>query len=181
VKTSVGSVVDVRGSVIVMTSNLGSRELSDMVRKRGGGFGFSARSETGCVLGPDTVREVAVDAVRKWMKPEMFSRISAIVPFVDLTEEEMCEVARREWDRITEEIPQLSKVDVDDPVFLEIARRAGEKSAGARAVRHLIDTMLVDRIAAFEIENQVLSSEGILLASYDPEAGHIVFSCEDVA
>src|SRR5699024_2953727 len=91
---SQGRTVDFKNTVIVMTSNIGARNLTAM----GGKLGFSAEeqgSDPDAEKKFETAKEQVMAELRQTFRPEFLNRIDDIIVFRPLTEEDIREVARR--------------------------------------------------------------------------------------
>lgn len=153
VKTSVGNVVNLRNVFIIITSNLGSKELSLQASKNPLGFGLKARKDADetaeKMANIVNVRDTTMKAIREWMKPELLSRVTSVVPFMDLTLDDLAEVVDLEWDRASKHMGSKidAKVFLTDGLKKHLADKAHERHSGARYVSRLVDSYLVDTIA----------------------------------
>jgi ATP-dependent Clp protease ATP-binding subunit ClpA len=131
VRTSVGNIVDLRNVIIILTSNLGSREMTFAANHTP--VGFCSAKTVGHVLDVSEVRTTAMEALRAWMKPEMLSRVTAVVPFMDLTLDELAMVVDIEWERAYANISGRiePQVVVSDDLRAHLADKAQQRHAGA--------------------------------------------------
>jgi ATP-dependent Clp protease ATP-binding subunit ClpC len=163
VKTSVGNVIDLRNVFIIITSNLGSKELNFRANKKSLGF---STSDSSCKATLDVVdvRSTTMAAIRDWMKPELLSRITSIVPFIDLTHEEMVEVVELEWARASAHIGRKigNHITLSDGLKEHLATKAEERNSGARYVGRLVDSYIVDTIAGLFVDADVEEMDIIL-------------------
>jgi ATP-dependent Clp protease ATP-binding subunit ClpA len=166
-KTSVGNIVDFRNTIIVMTTNLGTQELEDArEEKKRTPIGFS-KLKSICVLEEgsrtDSIKEVkktALEAAKEYMKPELLGRITAIVPFLDLSVESMKAVVDLEWAKASEYIADVVDVEIDihDTVKQRIAEVSSSRGSGARLVSRLVEAYIVDPLAELHVENASIFS-----------------------
>lgn len=135
-----GRRVDFKNTILIMTSNIGAREI-----KRGSGFGFSAVSDE---VDYDTMRNKIMDEVRRIFNPEFINRVDELVVFRSLSKEDMVKIV----DIVIEEM--LSKVQ-DRDIQIELTKGAKEYIAehgfdpvyGARPLKRTIQKFIEDPIA----------------------------------
>jgi ATP-dependent Clp protease ATP-binding subunit ClpC len=170
VKTSVGNVVDLRNVVIIMTTNLGSKEFDDMQRKNPLGFNTkdvcAMDDETDAQELIKTIKRTASEALRDYMKPELIGRITDVVPFMNLNESGLKDVAELEWDKarvyLTEKLPEIH---ITEELKEHIAASAANKKLGARPVQRMIEQYAVDAVAEIYVEypEKVENTEQIII------------------
>ncbi len=136
-----GNVVDFTNTLIIMTSNLGSR---DLAAEDGVGFG-DARQE----LGAARVREIVDRQLRRHFPPEFVNRLDDVIVFDSLGEASMLKVARLLLDEV---VAYLGRRDVEleytDEVPQWLLDQCGlDPQAGARPLRRLIKLSVEDAVA----------------------------------
>ncbi|MFQ5639688.1 MAG: ATP-dependent Clp protease ATP-binding subunit [bacterium] len=135
-----GRKVDFRNTILIMTSNIGAREI-----KRGSGIGFSS---VGDEIGYDNMRNRILDEVKRLFNPEFINRIDEIVVFHSLLKSHMLEIV----DIVVDEM--LRKVE-DMDIGIELTKSAKEFIVdkgfdpvyGARPLRRTIQKFIEDPIA----------------------------------
>jgi ATP-dependent Clp protease ATP-binding subunit ClpC len=143
-----GNVVDFTNTLIIMTSNLGSRDLA-----AGEGMGFTGRQPT---LEPGRVREVVDREVRRHFPPEFINRLDDIVVFGPLRESSMLEVARLLLAE-TSEILARRRVNIEyDPAVPQwlLDKCGTDPQAGARPLRRLVKLWVEDAVADHLIQHR---------------------------
>ena len=155
VKTSVGNNVDLRNVVIIMTTNLGSREFAYDMKKAPLGFSREAI----CMIDDDenstikAIKKTAIKALKEYMKPEMIGRITDIVPFNDLDHDELESVVDLEWAKATKYLgKRVGNITIDDSLKERIASISIERGLGARPVARLLEQYAIDAIAEMYVE-----------------------------
>jgi ATP-dependent Clp protease ATP-binding subunit ClpC len=151
-----GNVVDFTNTLIIMTSNLGSREL---VAESGVGFGGGSRE-----LETARVREIVDRQLRRHFPPEFVNRLDDVIVFEPLDEASMLKVAGLLLD---ETVTHLGRRKVELDYDLEVARwlldQCGlDPQAGARPLRRLIKLWVEDAVADVLIEDR--SGEEVRIA-----------------
>lgn len=136
-----GMVADFTKSVVVITSNLGSKELSK------NSVGFSPISSSGR-LKTDEIN-VVMNAVREFFTPEFIGRLDDIVVFNRLEKSSIEKVVEKEVDLLRDKL-RVNGTVLDKPsddIFRSIASRIENPQYGAREVKNLVATSLAKPIA----------------------------------
>jgi MoxR-like ATPase len=136
-----GEKVDLRDSVIVMTSNIGVREADDAGARRGIGFG----SGTGSAADSSAAR---AKAVRERFAPEFINRIDAVVEFSDLTRAELHEI-------LDHKIAAYAARLGDAGLRLSVGPSVRDRMVGDAVASRMGARELVLRSFAREIEDRV--------------------------
>jgi ATP-dependent Clp protease ATP-binding subunit ClpA len=153
-----------------MTTNLGSKEFDDMQRKNPLGFNTkdvcSMDDEEDAQALIKTIKRTASEALRDYMKPELIGRITDVVPFMNLNESGLKDVAELEWDKarvyLTEKLPEIH---ITEELKEHIASSAANKKLGARPVQRMIEQYAVDAVAEIYVEypEKVENTEQIII------------------
>ena len=143
---SKGRTVDFRNTIIIMTSNIGSPILLDNV------------SEEGTI--DDETKEMVMNEVHRYFKPEIINRIDDIVMFSPLSQEHMTMIV----DKIIEElnarlVVQHMDVTISDAVKKWIAEEAYEPQFGARPLKRFVQRYIETPLAKKLIEKDM--AEGL--------------------
>ncbi len=135
-----GRPVNAREAFFILTTNAGAG------RKGSGRVGFADAG--------GTARTAALDAVRPFFRPELLNRIDEVVSFVDLDDEALTEIVRRNLEHLRDRAAQ-SKVNLAwDPDVIErvVACRPADIS-GARPVLRAIDELIGEPLSALLLEH----------------------------
>jgi ATP-dependent Clp protease ATP-binding subunit ClpB len=173
--------VDFSRSIVIMTSNLGAREMSELIS---GGIGFAPKPAHGHVLETDVDQKIyrtAVDAARRKFSPEFMNRIDKVVVFRSLRDEHLTQILDIELNSVQERIMRGSG---DKFVFkcTEAAKKflldeGIDFKYGARHLKRSIERFLV-----FPLSNLVATGQiglgDLLVVDYSPEVGKLTFSKE---
>ena len=156
VTDSLGRKIDFRNTVIIMTSNIGARQLKDF----GGGVGFGTASK---VAQADAhAKGIIESALKKSFAPEFINRIDDIIVFNALEREDIHSIIDIELQKLLKRISDLGytlKLSKKAKDF--IADKGFDKSYGARPLKRAIQKYIEDALAE-EIVNSKLS-EGDLI------------------
>ncbi len=143
---SQGRTVNFKNSVIIMTSNIGARLITD---KKQLGFSKNQEVKNNEVNKEyeDTKKEV-MEALKKELRPEFINRIDEIIVFHKLTDQEINQIIDIMLKEVTDRlVVQKIKVELEPEVKKLIASKGIDKNFGARPLRRTIQNILEDRLA----------------------------------
>ena len=157
-----GRAVNFRNTIVIMTSNIGSEQLAQQAR-----MGFSLPEESIAKEAAETRYEEMKDAVMQelkgFMAPELLSRIDQTVVYSPLGKNEMLKIADLYVAELAERLTEKNiTIDVSKGVRQEIAERAATEGTGARLVRHIVQELLEDPIAASVINEELTDGQRIV-------------------
>ncbi len=149
---SQGRTVNFKNTIIIMTSNVGARLITDKKK-----LGFSG--ENGENLDKqeyeDTKKEVMAE-LKKQFRPEFINRIDDIIVFHKLEEKDIKQIIDIMLIQIKNRLEtQNIKIDIDDSVKELIAKKGVDNNYGARPLRRAIQNMLEDKIAEAILDGKV--------------------------
>ena len=147
-----GRTIDFRNTVIIMTSNVGTRQLKEFGR----GVGFSAMSG---MNDKEISRSVIQKALNKQFSPEFLNRIDEIITFDQLELDDILQIINIELRSLYKRIDDLGiHLEITKEAQIFIAEKGYDKQFGARPLRRAIQQHLEDSICELIVEEQV--SEG---------------------
>ena len=150
-----GRTIDFRNTVLIMTSNVGTRQLKDFGR----GVGFSA------MVGKDdkeVSRSVIQKALNKQFSPEFLNRIDEIITFDQLELDAILQIIGIELRGLYKRIEDLDmKLEITEAAQKFIAEKGYDKQFGARPLRRAIQQHLEDRISEMIVEEEVKAGDTI--------------------
>ena len=153
-----GRTVDFRNTVIIMTSNVGTRQLKDFGR----GVGFSAMSG---MNDKEVSRSVIQKALNRQFSPEFLNRIDEIITFDQLELDAIMKIIDIELVPVFKRIESLGyKLIIEDDAKTFIANKGYDKQFGARPLRRAIQQHLEDGISELIVESQI--KEGSAIKAY---------------
>jgi len=133
-----GHVVDFKNTIIILTSNVGTRQLKDF----GGGIGFDSGE-----LDPKTQKSTLIKALNKTFPPEFVNRIDNVVVFNSLERETLDMILDIEIDALRKRLKaQGHHLLVSAEAKAHMLDKANTKQYGARPVKRAVQTFLEDRI-----------------------------------
>ncbi len=141
---SKGRTVDFKNTLIIMTSNIGSK----VIEKGGGGLGFEFSGENAEENQYNRIRSLVNEELKQYFRPEFLNRLDEIIVFRQLNREEVKEIAdimlKEVFDRIAEKGITLS---VSNAFKERLVEEGYNPSYGARPLRRAVMRLLEDSLA----------------------------------
>jgi len=164
---SLGRKVDFRNTIIIMTSNIGARQLKDF----GQGVGFSTVAKSSQA---DTYsRGVIENALKRAFAPEFLNRVDDVVVFNSLTKEDIFKIIDIELQALFDRIHGLGyEIKLTEAAKEFIAEKGYDSNFGARPLKRAIQKHLEDPIAE-EILKGELAEGDTMEVDYDKEKEEI--------
>lgn len=160
---SLGRKVDFRNTIIIMTSNIGVRQLKDF----GQGVGFTTTAKENQTEAHS--RGVIETALKRAFAPEFLNRIDDVIVFNSLTKEDIFKIIDIELKSLFGRIEALGhRIALTDKAKDYIAEKGFDTNFGARPLKRAIQKYLEDPIAE-EILKGDLKSNAVITVDLDPE------------
>ena len=142
-----GTTVDFRNTVIIMTSNSGSRQISEF----GAGIGFGTSADSANAQAESIVRK----ALSRQFAPEFLGRLDDIIMFHTLDEKDALEIVRLEVDKLAARLMENRQIDIHltDAVYDFLVKKGFEPKSGARSVKRAIREHLEDALCDMLLDN----------------------------
>ena len=142
-----GRLVDFRNTVIIMTSNAGTRQLKDFGR----GVGFSAAGSNGLMLNEEDkehARNIVQKALSKQFSPEFLNRLDEIITFDQLDLEAIKQIIDIELKGLYQRIEQIGyKIDLAEDAKEFVASKGYDVQFGARPLKRAIQNYIEDGVS----------------------------------
>ena len=147
-----GHIVNFKNTIIILTSNVGTRQLSEF----GSGIGFGANN-----LDDKATERVLNKALQRTFPPEFVNRLDDIIVFHPLNDEALAQILSQELRPLQLRLETMGyTLELTDATREEILRLSRDKQYGARplkrAIQTLIEDPLTDKLLAGEIENKII-------------------------
>jgi ATP-dependent Clp protease ATP-binding subunit ClpB len=145
---SKGRVVDFKNTVLIMTSNLGSREILNL-------------------SGDDTrVREAVMQILREYFKPEFLNRIDDIVIFRQLTKENIDKIIDLQIERLQKLMAERDiKLILDTSAKELIAKHGYDPTFGARPLKRAIQTLIQNPLAVKLLSGEIKAGQTVRITA----------------
>ncbi|RZK50540.1 MAG: ATP-dependent Clp protease ATP-binding subunit [Pedobacter sp.] len=164
---SLGRKVDFRNTIIIMTSNIGARQLKDF----GAGVGFSTSAKL--TQSEAHSRGVIENALKRAFAPEFLNRIDDVVMFNSLGKEEIFKIIDIELKSLFNRVNQLGyDIVLTDAAKDFIADKGFDSNFGARPLKRAIQKYLEDPIAEEILKGEIQAGE-ILEIDFDKEKSEV--------
>ncbi|MCD8022525.1 MAG: AAA family ATPase, partial [Lachnospiraceae bacterium] len=145
---SKGRMVSFKNTILIMTSNLGAREITGK-----SSLGFSAAASEAGVLRPEEMKDRVMDAVKQAFPPEFINRLDEVIVFHSLEKDHIRKIAGNLTSRLIRRMQgQGVELRIDTEVIDLLAEKGYDPMYGARPLRRTIQTMLEDKLADYLLE-----------------------------
>ncbi|MCD6454880.1 MAG: AAA family ATPase, partial [Candidatus Aminicenantes bacterium] len=150
-----GRTVDFRNTVIIMTSNIGSHLIQDLVGNE------------------ERMREEVMNLLRRSLKPEFLNRIDEIVIFKPLSKEVIYEIIDIQMERLRKLLePKKITIELSEKAKEFLVEKGYNPVYGARPLRRAIQRHIQDPLAIEILEGKIKEGDSVIA---DVEDGQIVF------
>lgn len=159
---SLGRKVSFKNTIIILTSNVGSRQLKEF----GSGIGFSARTEA---ENNEVAQSVITKALQKTFAPEFINRIDDIIHFSQLNKEDITRIVNLELQGVIKRIKGLGfELQVTPAAMDFLCEKGYDKQYGARPLKRAIQQYVEDVLCEFILAHQDEPMSTIIVDK-DPE------------
>jgi len=161
-----GRRVDFRNTIIIMTSNIGVRDLKDF----GAGIGFASRSRQN---EDEIMKSTIQTALKRAFSPEFLNRIDDVIIFNSLQREHIHKIIDITLSKVFSRINALGyQVDLTDKAKDFLSEKGYDPQFGARPLNRAIQKYLEDSVAE-EILKGEIEEGGIIIADHDGKSDHL--------
>jgi ATP-dependent Clp protease ATP-binding subunit ClpC len=168
-----GRKIDFKNTMIIMTSNIGARQLKDF----GAGVGFTTASRI--QNAEENSKAVIEKALKRTFSPEFLNRIDDVVIFNSLTEDNIFSIIDILMKGVTKRLDNLGlKLELSEEAKKFISEKGYDSQFGARPLHRAIQKYLEDPLAE-EILNMHVKTGDVLIASLDTENSKITFEVKE--
>ncbi len=166
---SLGRKIDFKNTILIMTSNIGTRQLKDFGR----GVGFSTASD---LSDTEHARSVIKKALSKAFAPEFLNRVDDLVMFDQLSRESIHKIIDLELEGFYKRVEELGfTIKISDEAKEFIATKGYDVQFGARPLKRAIQKYLEDEMAEMIILTSVNEGDSISV-EFDKEKQKIVMN-----
>jgi len=169
---SLGRKIDFRHTIIIMTSNIGSRQLKDF----GQGVGFGTASKKS--QADSNARSVIENALKKSFAPEFLNRIDDVVIFNSLERKDIHKIIDIELEKLLLRISDLGyNLKLSDAAKDYIVEKGFDKQYGARPLKRAIQKYIEDALAE-EIVNANLNENDVIFMDLDKKSNELTIKID---
>jgi len=174
VTDSLGRKIDFKNTILIMTSNIGTRQLKDFGR----GIGFKTGSD---VSDAEHSRSVIQKALNKAFAPEFLNRVDDIVMFDQLNKESICKIIDLELNGLYKRVNEMGyHIMLTDAAKEFIAEKGYDIQFGARPLKRAIQKYVEDEMAEIVLQGTVKEGE-TLLVDLNEEKNGVAIKVEALA
>ena len=171
---SLGRTIDFKNTIIIMTSNIGARQLQDF--GTGVGFGTKTRAEND----QDNIKGVIQSALKKAFAPEFLNRIDDVVIFNSLDKKDILKIIDIELDKLFNRINSLGyKVELTKNAKEYVAEKGFDEKYGARPLNRAIQKYIEDPLAEKIIQKKVKEGD-LIKIDFDKKKEEIIVALDEV-
>ena len=157
-----GRTVDFKNTIVILTSNVGTRQLKDF----GKGIGF-ASEQAGNLK--DHSRSIITKALNKQFAPEFLNRLDEIINFEQLEMDSLVKIVDIELEGLLQRVKNIGyNLNIDEEAKKFIALKGYDVQYGARPLKRAIQTYIEDALAEVILSKDIQPSDTIL-ASHNKE------------
>ena len=168
---SYGRTVDFKNTIVIMTSNIGTRQLKEF----GKGIGFAAQVRTD---DKEYSRSVITKALNKSFAPEFINRLDEIITFDQLDMDALTRIIDIELKGLYSRVENIGyKLVIDEDAKKFVATKGYDVQFGARPLKRAIQNNLEDGISELILGSEMAAGDTIKV-SYDKEKDLIVMTVE---
>jgi len=155
---SLGRKIDFKNTIIIMTSNVGARQLKDF--GQGVGFGTAAK----IAQADDNSKSIIENALKKAFAPEFLNRIDDVIVFNTLEKEDINLIIEIELKKLYDRVKELGyQLTLSDKAKAFIADKGFDKQFGARPLKRAIQKYVEDALAEEIITSKIASGDEIYM------------------
>ena len=168
---SQGRRVDFRNTVIIMTSNLGARKITDVHKS----LGFSAGDDAQNERDYEQIKSDVMSEVKQAFRPEFLNRIDELIVFHQLNNDDIRAISLKMLNQLKNRLADNNiTAEFTDETVAKIASEGFDPVYGARPIRRVIQSGVEDMIAEQMLEGKVKPGDNIKISVEDGK-----FTCKE--
>ena len=149
---SQGRTVDFKNTIIIMTSNVGAR----LITEKQSSLGFNSENENAEEGEKKDIKELVTGELRKVFRPEFLNRVDDIIVFNKLNKDEIKQIAVKMLKTLENRLDKMNiKISFTDNAVSEIADKGFDENYGARPLRRAIQNEIEDPLSEQMLEGKV--------------------------
>jgi ATP-dependent Clp protease ATP-binding subunit ClpC len=168
---SLGRRVDFKNTIIVMTSNVGVRDI-----KAGGTMGFTTSEDKDKYA---EMKSKIEDSVKRLFNPEFLNRVDDMIVFRPLTKHDIFEIIDIQMRNLLKRLNAMNlSVEIDTPAKNFLADKGYDEKYGARPLRRTIQRYIEDELAEMMLRGQIGEGNKVMI-SFDETKNELTFTKVD--
>ncbi|MBQ2357671.1 MAG: ATP-dependent Clp protease ATP-binding subunit, partial [Ruminococcus sp.] len=164
---SQGRTVDFKNTVIIMTSNVGARMITD--KQKSLGFAQEEKAQK-----QEDIRSLVMGELKKVFRPEFLNRVDDIIVFNKLTQDEIKQIAGKMLETLSKRLAAMDiTITFTDAAITAIADKGFDDSYGARPLRRAIQSEIEDVLSEKLLDGEIKANSAV---TCDYRDGGFVFN-----
>ena len=152
---SQGRTVDFKNTVIIMTSNVGARLITD--KQKSLGFVQENSGEK-----QEDIKQLVLGELKKVFRPEFLNRVDDIIVFNKLTQDEIKQIAGKMLDILAKRLEAMNiHITFTDAAITAIADKGFDDSYGARPLRRAIQSEIEDTLSEYMLDGKITENSAV--------------------
>ncbi len=162
---SQGRKVDFKNCIIIMTSNIGAKQIASS-----GSASLGFGGENGGSMSDEKIREAVMGELKKAFRPEFLNRVDDIIVFRKLQKDDIVEIAKRMLSNLKKRVATLEiNIEFDDEAVSKIADAGFDPVYGARPLRRAIQSQIEDKLSEEMLEGKIVTGDSCVCKVIDNE------------
>ena len=162
-----GRTVNFKNTVIIMTSNVGARMITD---KNVLGFSQDNRDKEGQEKEYETIKKDVMSELKKQFRPEFINRIDDIIVFHKLTDEDISQIIDIMLKQVQKRLQEQEYiVEIDNSVKDLVAKKGIDTNYGARPLKRAIQSNVEDKIAEAILDGKIIPHKKVKIVAENDE------------
>ncbi len=154
---SQGRTVDFKNTVIIMTSNVGARLITEKQKS----LGFNSENEI--KTSQDDTKQLVLGELKNVFRPEFLNRVDDIIVFNKLTQDEIKQIAVKMLDTLKNRLANMNiSISFTDEAITKIADEGFDDSYGARPLRRAIQSKIEDTLSEKMLEGAIKENSSVV-------------------
>jgi ATP-dependent Clp protease ATP-binding subunit ClpC len=155
-----GRVVSFKNTILIMTSNIGSK----VIEKGGGSLGFDFSEDSMAETRYKQIQAKVNDELKQYFRPEFLNRLDEVIVFRQLTKDEVKRIADLLLDQVMNNITERNiTIEVSEAMKERLVAEGYDPSFGARPLRRAIARLIEDNLAEAILEGRVNNGDTVLV------------------
>ena len=147
---SKGRTVDFKNTVIIMTSNVGARLITDKQKS----LGFKQKDESSG--NQEDIKSLVLGELRQVFRPEFLNRVDDIIVFNKLTQDEIRQIASKMLSTLSKRLEAMEiKITFTDEAVSAVADKGFDDNYGARPLRRAIQSEIEDALSEQMLDGKI--------------------------
>ncbi len=164
---SLGRRVDFKNTIIIMTSNVGTKEI-----KATGSFGFSGEEDIDKF---ENLKSTVEEAMKRLFNPEFLNRVDEAIVFRSLTRDDIKQIINIEMKELIDNLEEHGmEIELDKASLNFLAEKGFDPKFGARPLKRAIQKFVEDPLAE-ELLNRSFSEGDTILSKFNKKRGELYF------